>query len=91
MRWSVRTQGLVWKRVGGQVVVLDLASSTYFSTGESGALLWDRLCDGASEDELVLILESAYGLARQTAVDDVRGFLSDGAEAGILSSEDPPE
>jgi hypothetical protein len=67
---------VVWREVDGQVLLLDLEGSTYFQLNHSGALLWRRLLDGATEADLAEVLTERYGIDRAQAEGDVRHFLA---------------
>jgi hypothetical protein len=47
------TETTTWREVDGEVVALEMKESVYYSIGGSGNLLWSRLADGATKDELV--------------------------------------
>lgn len=84
MRYGVRQQDLSWREVDGEVVVLDLASSTYFSLNGSGAVLWGALVDGADTDALAQLLVERYGLAPDVAAVDAAAFLESCVARGIV-------
>ena len=65
----------VWREVGEEVVVLDVETTTYLSLNGSGGALWKRLDAGATPNELVAELVSAYGVAEARASKDVEAFL----------------
>lgn len=80
----IRTTGLAWRDVNGEVIALDLDSSSYFSTNHSGALMWRALVEGGSVDQLIDLLRSEYGLSRADASIDVNEFLGSLREHGLL-------
>ena len=49
----LRTDGVTWREIDGETVILDLASSTYLKTNESGSVLMRMLTDERTETELV--------------------------------------
>jgi hypothetical protein len=72
----LRDSDLAWREVGDEVVVLDLRASVYATVNEAGRALWLLLADGASEEELIQLLERAYGLDRAQARRDAEAFVS---------------
>ncbi len=66
---------LQWRRVGEEVVILDLRTSTYLALNPAGAILWEALAQGASRDELAGRIEAQFGLAREAALADVDTVL----------------
>lgn len=51
---------------------------------ESGLLLWNKLQNDCTEDELVEVILAEYEIDRETAAADVRAFLEQMNEVGIL-------
>jgi coenzyme PQQ synthesis protein D (PqqD) len=81
-RIRLRADAITWRIVDDEVIALDRRTWAYITINESGALLWPCLLDGASRKELVARLVDAYGIAPETASEDVAGFL------GLLESRD---
>ena len=74
-RVQVKSANVSWREVDGEVVALDLRSSTYFTTNRTGAIMWKAMVDGCSVDDLVELLESTFGIDRSRAAADVTAFL----------------
>lgn len=85
-RLRLRTANLEWRAVEGEVVAVDLDRSLYLGTNESGALMWEALARGATEDELVERLAARYGLAAAEAKPDVHAFLGSLSDQALLES-----
>ena len=83
----LRSEGLAWREIDGEVVLVDLVVATYLSTNETAAVLWRRLADGTSEDELVRALVAAYDVDAETAAADVRAFLDDCRARALLDEK----
>jgi Coenzyme PQQ synthesis protein D (PqqD) len=81
----LRSDSVAWNAVGDDVVVLDLASSTYFSTNSTGSRLWKLLASGASRPQLVNALIEGFGVDRETVERDVDAFLADLERAHLLT------
>jgi Coenzyme PQQ synthesis protein D (PqqD) len=81
-----RQENLAWRGAGDEIVILDLAASSYHALNPSGALLWRRLADWATAGELTTLLASEFGLTPATAVADVTRFLDGCAGAGLLEA-----
>ena len=78
----IRTAGVSWREVGGELIALDVESSSYFSTNASGALMWKSLVDGSTERELAELLSMSYGITPEQAATDARSFV------GLLDEHD---
>ena len=85
---QIRTTGVSWREVNGEVIALDLESSSYFTTNASGSLMWNALVGGATERDLAELLCQRFGIARSSAMADARAFVSVLEEHGLV--EDLP-
>jgi hypothetical protein len=80
----LRTEGLEWRAVEGEIVVLDVKDSVYLATNRAGALLWKALSEGTTHDALVAIIVDAYDVTPAVAEADVDRFLGQLSERGML-------
>jgi hypothetical protein len=74
-RLRLREDAVRWREIDREVVAVDLVSSIYLTTNESGVRLWRRLADGATTDELVNELVEAFGIERERAAADVQSYV----------------
>lgn len=86
-RFRLRSDGLSWREIEGEVVALDATGSTYLGANRAGALLWGELAEGATADELVELVSSTFGVEPEAARTDVEAFLSQLSERGLLEDE----
>ncbi len=86
MRLRVRQEDLEWRRVGDEVVILDLRAREYFSLNETGTALWPLLERGSSREELVAELQTAFGVSAETAAQDVDAFVADLRERALVDA-----
>jgi len=77
-----RDDGVVWRELEGEVVLLDLRSSMYFTLNSTGKLLWDVLAQPATAQSLAASIVDAYGVSDAQAASDVEAFL------GALAAHD---
>jgi Coenzyme PQQ synthesis protein D (PqqD) len=83
----LRSEGLSWREIDGEAVLLDLRSSTYFRTNRSGTLLLKALVDGDRDrDDLIARLRDSYGLTTDQAEHDVDSFVTRLRDRGLLTS-----
>lgn len=75
MRVQINSANVSWREVDGEVVALDLRSSTYFSTNRTGAIMWHAMVDGCSVDDLIELLQATFGIDETRAAADVTAFL----------------
>ena len=80
----LRTETVVWREVDGEIVALDVSTSTYLAVNPTGAFLWPNLVEGASQEELVERLVQGYDVNPEQAALDVKIFLLPLRERGLL-------
>ncbi|MEW6154462.1 MAG: PqqD family protein [Actinomycetota bacterium] len=78
-----------WRAIEGEVVVLDLRTELYLSFNDTGAALWRGLAAGATGDELVERLVTAYEVEESAARTDVVAFLGELVALGLVESVEP--
>jgi hypothetical protein len=76
---------IVWRSVENEIVILHRGDWQYLTVNEAGALLWARLAQGTTRDELASLLGAEYGIDESRARDDVDAFLELLAESGLLA------
>lgn len=81
--------GFVRRTVGDSYMVVPVGMRTrdipgVIALSESGALLWEKLEQDATKDELVEALLAEYEVEREQAEADVDAFVSELRSKGIL-------
>lgn len=84
---KLRAHDITWREIDGDLVILDLRSSTYLTTNASGAVLMKELTDERTDDELVRALVGAYDISQSQAEADVHGFVQALREGGLLEEQ----
>jgi Coenzyme PQQ synthesis protein D (PqqD) len=82
----LRTDGLDWRELDDEIVVLDLAQSEYFAVNSTGALLWQAVAPGATRRDLIDLLVARFSVSEEIAAADVERFVEDLARRGLLTS-----
>lgn len=80
----LRVDDLTWREIDGELVVLDLRSSTYFTTNVAATFLMQQLVEDRCDAELVKALASRFEISRDDAERDVRSFVGDLDRRGLL-------
>jgi hypothetical protein len=80
----LREGAVAWRAIDGEIVALEVESSTYIAANRTGGVLWQRLTEGATEQALVAELMSRYDIEAAQAQSDVAAFLAALAERGLL-------
>jgi hypothetical protein len=81
----LRQEGLNWREIDGEVVVLDIERSHYLNLNETGCVLWLLLAEGATPRQLVDKLIEEFDIDEATARDDVDAFVASCRENGLLA------
>jgi len=81
----LRQEGLNWREIDGEVVVLDVEQSHYLNLNPTGSVLWLMLAEGATERQLIERLLQEFDVDEPTARDDVLAFLADCRENDLLT------
>ena len=81
----IRQDNVWWREVDGEVIALDLDSSTYFTTNKTGTMLWRPLVEGATLRDLVHLIETRFDVSAEVATGDVRTFLDLLKANGLLA------
>ncbi|KON74084.1 MULTISPECIES: PqqD family protein [Cellulosimicrobium] len=74
---QIRTDGVTWQEIDGELVLLDLERSVYLTTNASGALLTKLLVEDHSLDELADALVTEFAIDRADAVRDAQAFVDE--------------
>lgn len=73
----LRENGVTWQEIDGELVILDLVSSTYLTTNGSGAFVAKLLETDRSAEDLTTALVTEYGVERAVAARDTEAFLTE--------------
>lgn len=74
----------VWSELGEDVVILDLASSSYLGLDGVGAAVWGALVEPCTVGELEARLAAEYEVDPAELGRDLRSFLSDLVDRGLV-------
>lgn len=68
---------VVAREVGGELVLMDLASGTYFGLNEVGGMIWASIEDESKPlEQLVRDVCENYGVAEETAREDLIALVN---------------
>ncbi|MGC4155002.1 MAG: PqqD family protein [Propionicimonas sp.] len=83
---KLRAGDLTWREIDGDLVILDLRSSTYLTANASASVLMQELAEEKSSDQLVQALVNAFDIPVAQAETDVRAFVEALTDGGLLES-----
>ena len=81
----LRLNDLEWREIEGEIVILDLKSSSYMAINNTGRVIWKALTSGATRAQLVAELIGAFSIHEEVAERDVDEFLESLEEAHLLN------
>lgn len=87
--FQLRDSDVTWREIDGELVILDLASSTYLTTNRTGTVLMELLVEQRTIDELVDRLVASFDVSHDVAATDTHGFLQALADHGLLQQPHP--
>jgi hypothetical protein len=73
---KLRSEGLTWQEIDGELVILDLKNSVYLTTNVAGAVLAKLLTHGRTLDELSDALVDRFGIEYDVARRDTEAFVN---------------
>ena len=82
---KLRVNDLTWREIDGDLVVLDLRSSTYLTANASATVLMKELTEERTDVELIQALVDAFGISPTQAEQEVRTFIGELDRNGLLA------
>lgn len=79
---------LMGKKLEGEWVFLNLENGTYYGLNKTGSVIWDELKEKKNSEAAVGRLQVEYRLDRAQAEKDVKSFLKDLRQEGLVRIED---
>lgn len=85
-------EGYMLRKVAGNYIVVPLGAEALdfnglITTNETGAFLWQKLTDGATEQDLLVALLDEYDVDENTARTDILVFIKKLVDAELLTDE----
>lgn len=73
--------------LAGQQVLLNQRTGVYYGLNETGSFLWQKICEGCTEHEMVQSLLEEYETTEVEARKDVRQLLKGLQNEGLIREE----
>ncbi len=77
--------------LGGEIVLLNLTTETYFGLDEVGAAMWDAVTHSPSLEQAFLCLASEFDVDEETLSIDLRRFLDQLSAHGLIELVSPEQ
>jgi hypothetical protein len=76
---------LAWRRIAGEIFIVDAAGSRMHELNGAAALIWEGLAAGRDEAALSAALEAEYDVAPAAAAADAAAFTKELLAAGLIA------
>lgn len=82
----VRSSDVLFQEVGGEAVLLDLASETYFGLNPVGTRIWQLLGDGSALQSVRDALVAEYDATPEQIESDLLTLATQLSDAGLVKA-----
>ena len=85
-------EGVVWRDLDDEVVILDVVSNQYFGLSGAGSAMWRQLAEHGSVDKTVASLQQEFDAGAEQLRADLEALIKDLEGKGLLKISDgaPP-
>jgi hypothetical protein len=82
----LRTEGLSWRELDGETILLDLQSSIYFRANRTGTVILQALLEDCTREALLGRVAETYGVNSGDVAADVDAFVAELHDRGLLQA-----
>ncbi|HBB66902.1 MAG: hypothetical protein A2X28_04775 [Elusimicrobia bacterium GWA2_56_46] len=77
-------ENLAFRRVAGELFIVDAAASRLHELNGPAALIWEGLAAGKSEPRIISELLAEFEVSEKEARSDLREFLGELSKSGLI-------
>ena len=77
-------KGLAYRRIAGEVFIVDAAKAEMHELNGTAALIWEGLAAGKTEKAIVSAIMSEFEIEEKTARADLENFVKELGKTGLL-------
>ena len=85
--FRVNSHSVVAEIIDGEAVIMDLKSGNYFSTDETGGVVWQWIEEGLTYSQMLGALNEKFAADRAQVIKTLAPFLSDLLSHQLVSEE----
>jgi hypothetical protein len=85
-RFRVSNPNVMSETIDGEVIIINLATGTYYSLKDVGAEIWSLVDGGATAEDISASLASRYEAPSSAILDAVGAFLADLANEELVAA-----
>lgn len=78
-------KGLAYRRIAGELFIVDAASSRLHELNGPAAVIWEGLAAGKSEAAIAAAVTAEFEVDAETALADLRAFSAELKAAGLVA------
>ena len=86
MRYVIDASRVSHERLQDEVIVINVATGSYFSGSGTAADLWTLIAAGMNFDDIVSTLATAYGIDAPSIRDDLAACIAKLTEGAVISA-----
>lgn len=84
-----RNPSAISSELDGEAVILDMESGKYHNLDSTGTRIWELLQNKISLNDIVLQLMGEYTVEQEQCTTDVRDFIQQMLDSGLVITETP--
>lgn len=83
-----KKEGVIYRNVDNQAVIVDLESSYYCNLNEIGTIIWEQIDGQKTLSDIAGYICDKFEIPEEQALEDVREFLDDIRKKGLIEYDD---
>ncbi len=84
-KYSINNENSSWKEVDGEIVIINLETTHYYSLNKTGTFIWNQLTNNELNfNEIILMTCEAFGQEEKNIKDDVIELLDHFEEENLV-------
>jgi hypothetical protein len=84
-KYSIDSDRVVWRRVGEELVVVDIESGTYYMLEGPAQEIWEVIAGGGSLEDAVERVAAEFEVGRAQAEKDALEFIGELKAEGLIA------
>lgn len=86
--YPLRQEYVAYRMVSDELVLLNLDSGVYYSTGDVGAMVWEMSDGNRTVGSIIQAVCAAYEIAEEDAARDIKEYLGDLLQEDLIILND---
>jgi hypothetical protein len=88
-RFVPREEDVASKVIDGEAIIINVASGTYYSLDDAGALVWQAIQEGRPLGDAIAVVVDRYDVPRARAEADVQSLVAELLREGLVGEAEP--